>query len=112
MKWYLSIRNFLLKRLVCDIDFNICKNIDFPHPFSIVCYPKKIGEKCRIQQGVTIGTRKHIEGDLPSIGNNVYIGAHAIILGDIKIGNNVKIGAGAIVLKDVPDNTTVIGIHK
>lgn len=112
MNIFRSVRNFLLKRLVCDIDLKVCKDVEFPHPFNIVCYPKKIGGGCRIQQGVTIGTRKHIKGDYATIGNNVYIGANAIILGDINIGNNVKIGAGTIILKDVPDNTTVVGIYK
>ena len=46
---------------------------------------------------------------VPHIGDNVFIGAGAKILGDIKIGNNVKIGANAVVTKDVPDNCTVVG---
>lgn len=38
------------------------------------------------------------------------IGAGAVILGNIVIGDNVKIGANAVVLKDIPDNCTVVGI--
>lgn len=45
----------------------------------------------------------------PILGNNVDIYANAVIFGGIKIGNNVKIGAGAVVNKDIPDNCTVIG---
>lgn len=45
---------------------------------------------------------------MPTIGDNVYIGAGAILIGGIKIGNNVKIGAGAIVVNDIPDNATVV----
>lgn len=45
---------------------------------------------------------------MPVIGDNVTIGAGAIVLGGIKVGNNVNIGAGAIVLDDVPDNSTVV----
>ena len=45
----------------------------------------------------------------PIIGNNVSIGAGAIIIGGIRIGNNVKIGAGAVVVDDVPDNSVVVG---
>ena len=45
-----------------------------------------------------------------TIGNNVLIGAGAIILGNIKIGNNAKIGANAVVLKDVPEDYTAVGI--
>lgn len=38
------------------------------------------------------------------------IGAGAVILGNIVIGDNVKIGANAVVIKDIPDNCTVVGI--
>ncbi len=43
------------------------------------------------------------------IGDNVFIGADAITLPNIKIGNNVIIGAGTIVTKDIPDNSVVVG---
>lgn len=45
----------------------------------------------------------------PLICENVFIGAKAIILGDITIGENSKIGAGAVVTKDVPADSTVVG---
>ena len=67
-----------------------------------------IGENVTIQQQVTIGTRKINKSAI--IGDNVFIGAGAKILGDIRIGNNVKIGANAVVLNDVPDNCTVAGV--
>ncbi len=44
------------------------------------------------------------------IGDNVFIGAKAIVLPGVKIGNNVVVGAGAVVSKDVPDNSVVVGI--
>lgn len=59
-----------------------------------------------IQHEVTIGEKN---GKFPSIGNNCFIGAKAIILGDIVIGDNAKIGAGAVVCHDVPPNSTVVG---
>ena len=37
------------------------------------------------------------------------VGANAVVLGGVHIGNNVKIGAGAVVTKDIPDNCTVVG---
>lgn len=67
----------------------------------------KIGRNCTIYHQVTIGQRKH---GYPTIGDNVYIGAGAKILGAITIGDNVKIGANAVVLDDVPSNCTVVGI--
>lgn len=45
----------------------------------------------------------------PVLGDNVDIYANAVVFGGIRIGNNVKIGAGAVVNKDVPDNSTVVG---
>jgi len=70
----------------------------------------KIGENCSIVSGVLIGTLGLGNTGVPVIGNNVYIGAGAKILGGIRIGSNVKIGANAVVITDVPDNVTAVGI--
>ena len=80
--------------------------INFPHGLIgiVISADAKIGEDVTIMQNVTIGM-----GKAPVIGDNVFIGANACIIGGIKIGNNVRIGAGAVVVKDVPDNTTVVG---
>ena len=45
----------------------------------------------------------------PTIGDNVTIYAGACVIGGIKIGNNVVIGANAVVTKDIPDNSVVVG---
>lgn len=47
-------------------------------------------------------------GGAPVIGDNVFIGAGAKIIGPVHIGNNVKIGAGCIVAEDIPDDVTVV----
>ena len=60
-----------------------------------------IGENCIIAQQVTIGGRSGKDG-VPVLGNNVYCGAGAKILGDVHIGDNTVIGANAVVLKDTP----------
>lgn len=64
-----------------------------------------IGKDCRIYQNVTIGEVDH---KAPAIGDRCLIGANACLVGDITIGNNVKIGAGAVVAADIPDNSTVV----
>jgi serine O-acetyltransferase len=68
-----------------------------------------IGEFCHIDQNVTIGgsSKKY---EVPVIGDYVYIGAGAKILGPIKIGNNVVIGANAVVVKDIPDGCLAVGV--
>lgn len=45
-----------------------------------------------------------------AIGNNVFIGAKAIVLPNVTIGNNVVVGAGSVVTKNIPDNCVVAGI--
>ena len=69
-----------------------------------------MGENCSIGPGVVIGTRGFGNQGVPVIGNNVYFGVGAKVLGGIKIGNNVKIGANAVVLEDIPDDCMVAGI--
>lgn len=69
-----------------------------------------IGDDVTIYQGVTLGgTGKEKGKRHPTIGNNVVIGAEAIILGNITIGDNSRIGAGAVVTKSVPQNSTAVG---
>jgi serine O-acetyltransferase len=80
------------------------------HGFSTIIYADSIGKNCTIRQQITVGNEGNRGGGIPIIGDNVEIGAGAIIIGNIKIGNNVMIGANAVVTKNVPDNCTVIGI--
>jgi len=71
----------------------------------------EIGDDVLMYQGVTLGgTSLEKKKRHPTLGNNVEIGAGAIVLGPIKIGNNVRIAAGSVVVKDVPDNATVVGV--
>lgn len=78
------------------------------HPIGTVIAAEEIGENCSIIASVTIGMRN--EWAFPRIGNNVFIGAGARVLGDIRVGHHAVIGANAVVIKDVPDRATVVGI--
>ncbi|MBU0630161.1 MAG: serine O-acetyltransferase [Candidatus Margulisbacteria bacterium] len=69
-----------------------------------------IGDNVTIYQGVTLGgTGKEKGKRHPTIGNNVVIGAEAIILGNITIGDFARVGAAAVVTKPVPSHSTVVG---
>lgn len=69
------------------------------------------GENIVIESGVVIGAaRNGLPVKVPVLGNNIFIGSGAKVLGGIRVGNNVKIGANAVVVKDVPDNVTVVGV--
>lgn len=78
------------------------------HPIGIVINSKvRGGKNIVIESSVVIGDEK---GKAPVLGSNIFIGAGAKIIGGITIGDNVKIGANAVVVKDVPSNVTVVGI--
>lgn len=109
------IRKVLLRRfymLSIRLGFTIPINV-FGPGLSIAHYGSvivnnyaKIGKNCRIHSCVNIGR----DTEAPTIGDNVYIGPGVKMWGKIRIGNNVAIGANAVVTKDVPDGVTVAGI--
>ncbi len=68
-----------------------------------------IGKNCMIGSNVTVGGRSE-HWEVPVIGDNVYIATGAKILGPIKIGNNVIIGANAVVITDLPDGAVAAGV--
>lgn len=78
----------------------------------------KIGTGCSIGPGVYFETvnHNHENGQWSTIsysidvGNEVWIGARAIITPDVKIGNGAIIAAGSVVTKDVPSGVTVAGV--
>lgn len=67
-----------------------------------------IGARCGVMHRVTIGT--NMTGDVPSIGDDVFIGCGASVLGKIKIGNDVRISANSLVIADVPDGAVAMGV--
>lgn len=70
-----------------------------------------IGKNCNLSHGVTLGraNRGRNKG-CPVIGDNVYIGPGAKIVGGVKIGDNVAVGANCVVTRDVPAGGVVVGI--
>jgi len=78
------------------------------HSYGVVINSSvKGGSNVKLEHAVTIGAEKDKS---PVLGDNVFVGAGAKIIGGVKIGNNVKIGANAVVLDDVPDGATAVGI--
>ena len=107
-----TIGNFLLflNGLGGNADLAKCKNIGegfvLMHGIGTVFNAASvIGKNCTVLHNVTIGAGR---GGAPTLGDNVYVGAGALIIGGVKIGDNVKIGAGAIVVEDIPSNSTVV----
>lgn len=109
-----NILSKILYRLIrfyycCDIPPKVqCDGVYFCHTgFGCLLNEKTvIGHGTKVQHGVTIG---EVNGEVPVIGNNCYIGARATIIGGITVGDNSVIGAGSVVVKDVPQNAIVAG---
>jgi serine O-acetyltransferase len=81
------------------------------HFGNIIVHPDTVmGERCSISQGVTIGVLGGSRPGVPRLGNDVYVGAGAKILGDVTIGDGAVIGANAVVLDDVPAGATAVGV--
>ena len=92
------------------LSVNIEAGIVMIHPYSITINSKAtIGKNFTILKGATIGNTKGKKTGTPIIGNNVYIGLNAVVVGNIKVGNNVLIAGNSFVNFDVPDNSIVIG---
>ena len=72
----------------------------------VISWKSRIGTNCEIHQNVTLGEHR---GHAPTVGNNVNIGANAVLIGGIHIGDQARIGAGAVVIDDVPEGTTAVG---
>jgi len=85
----------------------------FPHYSNIVINRfAKIGKNCAIYQGVTVGSeiRPGKKNGAPVIGNKCILFTGAKIIGNISVGDNVIIGAGAVVINNIPDNSIVAGV--
>lgn len=93
------------------LDINIGGGLYLGHPYCITINPKVIiGKNCNIHKGVTIGqeNRGGRKGT-PIIGNEVWIGVNATIVGAIHIGNDVLIAPNTYVNCDIPDHSIVFG---
>ncbi len=107
---YRHVRNVYGIELPYTVELG--RRVIIEHQSAIVIHGySKIGDDCIIRQGVTIGNR-HLDRpfEAPKLGKRVNIGAGAKILGGITIGDDVCIGANAVVLADVPAGATVVGI--
>jgi|InofroStandDraft_1065614.scaffolds.fasta_scaffold08696_6 serine O-acetyltransferase len=103
---------FRRKRFIeMSIENHIGGGLYFGHAYCITINPNVIiGKNCNIHRGVLIGQENRgTRQGTPIIGNHVWIGINAIIVGRIKIGNDVLIAPNSYVNCDVPDHSIVIG---
>ena len=121
---------YLLKYIFSPIAWLILRHLKFKYGVSIyhtckigsglfighiggihVNFRTIIGKNLNISQEVTIaGANRGKNKGYPVLGDNIYIGPGAKIIGSVKIGNNVAIGANCVVTTSIPDNSVVVGI--
>ena len=94
-----------------DYPVKIGEGLFFAHPYGITINDKCIiGINCNIHKGVTIGQENRGKRlGTPVIGDNVWIGMNATIVGNIKIGNDVLIAPNTYLNCDVPSHSVVLG---
>lgn len=109
---FFDMINYLVFGCIVPSHAHIGKGTHIEHRGVAVVINRRavIGERCSIGAQVVIGGRGKDVPGVPVIGDDVYLGAGAKVLGAISIGNGSTIGANSVVLSDVPDGATAVGI--
>lgn len=114
MQWFYR---WILKRMMLryglEIPWNlkVGKGLYLGHAYNITINPDAvIGKWCNIHKGVTIGrqNRGYRKG-APTIGDRVWVGVNATVVGKVTIGDDVLIAPNAFVNFDVPSHSVVVG---
>jgi|GEM_PF-4354242 len=121
--WKLPLK--IVRKLVCQAIYHVEVHPDsfaspaailslrLPHPFLIIVHRSaRIGSDVTLFHNVTIGAREKGHAGLPVLGDGVYVGTGATILGALELGASSVVGAGSLVLANVPAASTVVGVHK
>lgn len=88
----------------------IGKGLYLGHPYNItVGEDSIIGNNVNLHKGCTIGRTNRGNSGSPIIGDNVFVGINATVVGNIHIGNDVLIAPNSYVNIDIPDHSIVIG---
>jgi serine O-acetyltransferase len=98
--------------------FSIGPGLVVAHGYGAILTAQQIGANCTVHQQVTVGWRHFLQGERvsteplrpPILGDNVFLGTGAKVLGGISVGDNVVVGANAVVIHDVPDGFTAVGV--
>ena len=101
----------LRTRIILPAQAVIGPGLYIPHFGPVTVNPDvRMGENCTLHQGVTLGQAGRGERrGAPTLGDRVYVGVNAVVIGRISIGDDAVIGAGAVVTKSVPPRAVVVG---
>jgi len=114
----LKIVSFLANRW-CEVFMEMCIDVQasigpglyIGHIGGVHINPQAVlGKNCDVAHRVTIGTSAMGRSGAPILGDNVYIGTGATLIGKIRVGNGAKIAANTLVISNVPEGATVMGV--
>ena len=90
---------------------NIGPGLYLGHAYGINVNPgARLGRNCSLHKGCTVGQENRgPRRGCPTIGENVWIGINATVVGAIEVGDDVLIAPGAYVNRDVPNHSVVMG---
>lgn len=100
--------NMLLFGIEISSGIEIGPGLYIPHPYGTVVIAARIGANATFIHSVTVGMRN--EWEFPVIGDGVFVGAGARVLGGVRLGDGSTIGANAVVISDVPAGATAVGV--
>lgn len=95
--------------IALERDTQIGKGFHIIHGGMISIHPRAvIGDRVGVMHGVTLGT--NMGSGAPVIGDDVFIGCHASVLGNVSVGRGARVSANSLVINDVPPGAVAIGV--
>ena len=108
---WMVLRQSLKTGIQINPGAEVGEGLYMPHYGGIVVNPEAvIGKNCYLSHNVLIG-KVHTgkRKGVPVIGDDVFIGTGAVVLGNLTVGDNAAIGANSVVIDHVPENAFVAG---
>jgi serine O-acetyltransferase len=100
----------VLTGIAIDRGMRVGRQFRIIHAGGIVLHPEVVfGDRCGIMHNVTVGTNMDKPGT-PVIGDDVFIGTGAVVIGNIKVGSGALIAANSLVFFDVPEDALAMGV--
>ena len=106
---FCTIFSPIITGVAIDRSMKVGEKFHIVHPGMVVVHPGVVfGDRCGVMHNVTIG--QNMNSDVPTIGNDVFIGTGAVILGEINIADGARIASNSLVVCDVPANAMAMGV--
>lgn len=109
-----SMMNVVLFGIEIGLDCEIGPGLYFPHTVGTVIGARRIGANAVIYHNVTLGAKEpdlaYDPGKRPELGDDVFVGSGAKVLGGLRLGDRSVVAANAVVVHSVPEGATVAGI--